>query len=45
MRPEEKKRVDEIRRDPAIQAEIKDKSDEEILAASRFLADGQGLEI
>lgn len=45
MTPDEKAKVDEIKRDPKNHESVKGKTDEEILAASRFIEDGDGIEV
>ena len=43
LTPEEKKKVEEIKRDQ--NADLKGMTDEEILAAYRFVEDGEGLKV
>lgn len=45
LTPEEKKKVEEIKKDPAVQEAIKGKTDEDILAAYRFVEDGKGIQV
>lgn len=45
MTPEEKAKVEEIKKDPKNRESVKGKTDEEILAASRFMEDGDGIEV
>ena len=45
LTPEGKKKVEEIKRNPIYREDIKGKTDEEILAAYRFVEDGKGLKV
>ena len=45
LTPEEKKKVEEIKRDQSDKDSLKGKTDEEILAAYRFVEDGDGLQV
>lgn len=45
LTPKEKRKVEQIKKDPAIQEDIKGKTDEEILAAYRFVEDGRGIQV
>lgn len=45
LTPRQKKKVEEIKKDPEMQAAIKGKTDEEILAAYRFVEDGKGIQV
>lgn len=45
LTPRQKKKVEEIKQDPEMQAAIKGKTDEEILAAYRFVEDGKGIQV
>lgn len=45
LTPEGKKKVEEIKRNPIYREDIKGKTDEEILAAYRFVEDGEGLKV
>lgn len=45
MTPEMKEKVAEIKRDPRNKDAIRGKTDEEIIAAYRFVEDGKGLDV
>ena len=45
LTPKQKRKVEQIKKDPAIQDDIKGKTDEEILAAYRFVEDGRGIQV
>ena len=45
LTPEQKKKVEEIKRDPQSREALMGKTDEEILAAYRFIEDGDGLDV
>lgn len=45
LTPEEKKKVEQIKKDPSMQPLIFGKTDEEILAVYRFVEDGEGIEV
>lgn len=45
LTPKQKKIVERIKKDPAIGKAMAGKSDEEILAAYRFVEDGKGIQV
>lgn len=45
LTPRQKKKVEEIKQDPANREALKGKTDEEILAAYRFVEDGKGIQV
>lgn len=45
LTPNQKKKVEEIKRDPKSREALKGKTDEEILAAYRFVEDGDGIDV
>ena len=45
LTPKQKRKVEQIKKDPLNHDAIRGKTDEEILAASRFVEDGAGLNV
>lgn len=45
LTPMERKKVEQIKRDPAMREAFKGMSDEDILAKYRFVEDGQGIKV
>lgn len=45
LTPRQKKKVEEIKRDPTMSEFVKGKSDEEIIASYRFVEDGKGIQV
>ena len=45
LTPKQRKKVEEIKRDPRSREALKGKTDEEILAAYRFVEDGDGIDV
>lgn len=45
LTPKQRKKVEEIKKDPANREAIRGRTDEEILAAYRFVEDGDGIQV
>lgn len=45
LTPKQKKKVEEIKKDPKSRDSLKGMTDEEILAAYRFVEDGDGIDV